>query len=387
VELSAKAWSRIRIYTRTLNLVLTMGALVLATGNAAAQAARASFDHDGLARQAIELHIRPLYADFAHKADVLHRRFDETCHTRVPNGEVAIKTAYGDLLLAWSRTEHLRFGPVIDENRFERVIYWPDRQRIGERQVAKILSQSDPGALVAAQLAKKSVAVQGLTALEIVLYGNTGGRLLQDTPEGRFACGYATAIADNIRHIAKQVVSEWSDGGRFAAWWMKPGEENPVYRTRNDTTVELLKAFRAGIYNARDLKLLPSLGLKRIAVRGQLAPKSRPPYELSAFALVSMVANIEGALHLYANGGFAERLAPIEPEGDRLASSNLASAIQGMRELEPSGLAVFNEQPLMDKLGRVADPLSFALSESARALAEVSGIGAMVLGFMDDDGD
>jgi uncharacterized protein len=382
MESVAKSWCLTRIYPQALRLVLTVATLVLATGNAATQTARVPFDHDGLARQALELHIRPLYADFAHKADMLHRRFDEACHTRAPNGEVTIKTAYGDLLLAWSRTEHLRFGPVIDENRFERVIYWPDRQKIGQ-----ILSRSDPGALTAAQLAKKSVAVQGLTALEIVLYRNTGGPLLQDTPERIFACGYATAIADNIRHIAKEIVTEWSDDGRFAAWWLKPGEENPVYRTRNDTTVELLKAFRAGIYNARDLKLLPSLGLKRIAVRGQLAPKSRPPYELSAFALASMIANTEGAFHLYAKGGFAERLALIEPEGERLASSNLANAIQSMRELEPSGLAVFNEQPLMDKLARVADPLSFTLSESARALAEVSGIGAMVLGFMDDDGD
>jgi predicted lipoprotein len=387
VESFAKAWSLLGIHPRTLKLVLTVGALVLATGNAATQTARAPFDHDGLARQALELHIRPFYADFASKADMLHRRLDETCRTRAPNGELAIKTAYSDLLLAWSRTEHLRFGPVIDENRFERVTYWPDRQKIGERQVAQILSRGDPGALTAAQLAKKSVAVQGLTALEIVLYGNTGGSLLQDAPGGKFACGYATAIAENIRHIAKEVVSEWADDGRFATWWLRPGEENPVYRTSTDTTVELLKAFRAGIYNARDLKLLPSLGLKRIAARGQLAPKSRPPYELSTLALASMIANTEGAFHLYAKGGFAERLALIEPEGDRLTRSNLVSAIQSMRELEPSGLAVFNEQPLMDKLAHVRDPLAFSLSESARALAEVSGIGAMVLGFMDDDGD
>jgi uncharacterized protein len=387
VEPLAKAWSMMPVCRWALKLVPAVGALVLATSDAATQAARASFDHDGLAREALELHIRPLYVDFASKAVKLHHRLDETCRTRAPNSALAIKTAYGDLLLAWSRTEHLRFGPVIDQNRFERIIYWPDRQKIGERQVAQILSRSDSGALTAAQLATKSVAVQGLTALELVLYGNTGGSLLQDTPDGTFACGYATAIADNIRHIAKEIVSDWSDDGRFAAWWLRPGDENPVYRTSYDTTVELLKAFRAGIYNARDLKLLPSLGLKRIAARGQLVPKSRPPYELSTLALASIIANTEGAFHLYAKGGFAERLALIEPEGDRLTRSNLVSALQSMRELEPSGLAVFNEQPLMDKLAQVRDPLAFTLSESARALAEVSGIGAMVLGFMDDDGD
>jgi uncharacterized protein len=376
------------VWKRSVILILLMaGTVALAAGAATAQSAPRPFDHEGLAKQALEHHIRPLYADLASAADRLRLTVETECRRRHGTGSDAIKTTFRNLVLAWSRTEHLRFGPVVDANRFERVVYWPDRQRIGERQVAQILSKGDSAVLAVEELARKSVAVQGVGALEIVVYGKGGDGLLADTPEARFACAYATAIAGNIGQIAKEIVAEWADSGQLAMLWLKPGEQNPVYKTSTDTTLELLKAFRAGIYNPRDLKLLPSLGLKRIAVRGQLAPKSRPPYELSGLALAAMAANAEGALDLYVNGGLAERLAVAEPQTARLAQSNLESAIKGMRELEPAGLAVFSEQALMDKLALVRDPLAFVLSEGASALAEVAGMGALVLGFTDDDGD
>jgi uncharacterized protein len=384
----AKERSSRRSANRVLTLVLAAIMGVLAAGSAGAQTVPGGgFDHEGLATQALERHIRPLYADLASKADTLRVVIEQACRSRDAKNGDAIKLAYRDLVLAWSRTEHLRFGPVIDVNRFERVLYWPDRQRIGERQVAQLLSKSDPAALAAEELSKKSVAVQGLTALEVILHGKAGGALLSETPEAKFACGYAGAIATNVWTIAREIVTAWGRDGSFAALWLAPQEQNPVYKSSAGRTVEILKAFRAGIYNARDFKLLPSLGLKRIAIRAQLAPKSRPPFEPSGLALASMIANIEGVLHLYADGGLAERLAVVEPETARLTRVNLEKAIEDMRALEPSGLAVFNEQALMDKLALVRDPLAFALSEGASALAEIAGMGAMVLGFTDDDGD
>jgi uncharacterized protein len=389
-KLFRPSWIATRRLSRRLVVcaLLTAGTAALAAGGAATQAtAPRSFDHEGLARQAMELHIRPLYADLVSAADRLRRTLEGACQHRDGEALGGVKTAYRDLLVAWSRTEHLRFGPVVDANRFERVMYWPDRQRIGERQVAQLLSKADPAAIAVGELAKKSVALQGVGALEIVLYGKDGGGLLDDTASAKFACTYATVIAGNISQIAGDMVAEWADGGRFAGLWLKPGEQNPVYRTSTDTTIELLKAFRAGIYNPRDLKLLPALGLKRIAVRGQLAPKSRPPFELSGLGLAAMIANTEGALHLYVSGGLAERLAAIEPAAAALLRSNLERAIRDMREVEPAGLAAFSEQALMDKLALVRDPLAAVLSDGASALAEVAGVGALVLGFTDDDGD
>jgi predicted lipoprotein len=376
-----------RLIMQAFWVLLAAAAMLLAPGRAGAQTAPAGFDHQGLAKQVLERHIRPLYAELAAKAHDFRQAVEAACQRHDAKDSSAIETAYRALLLAWSRTEHLRFGPVVDGNRYERVVYWPDRQRIGERQIGLILSKGDPAALTAGALAKKSVAVQGLIAAELVVYGKARGQLLSDAPEAKFSCGYVSAIATNISAIAKEIVAEWADDAVFTALWLQPGEQNPVYKTDTDTTIEILKAYRAGIYNARDLKLLPSLGLKRIALRGQLAPKSRPPFELSGLGLAAMTANVEGALDLYVNGGLAERLAAVEPQAAELTRGQLESAIAGMRALEPAGLAAFNEPPIMDKLALVRDPLGLALSEGAATLAEIAGLGALLLGFTDDDGD
>jgi predicted lipoprotein len=50
--------------------------------------------------------------------------------------------------------------------------------------------------------------------LEMVLYGKASNALFSDTPDARFACSYASAIATNIGIIAKEIVAEWLDALR-----------------------------------------------------------------------------------------------------------------------------------------------------------------------------
>lgn len=361
-----------------LGLVLVLGPVP------DARAQRGGFDHDGLAKQMLETHIRPGYDRFAGATGALKSGLETACQSRSTKDSDAVKGAFRQTVLAWSHVEHLRFGPAIDGNRFERVMFWPDRQKIGERQVAQILAKKDETALVAADLPKKSVAVQGLTALEVVLFGKAAGNILADTPEAKFACGYALAIAGNLAGLAKDIVADWAEGGKFTDLWLKTSEQNPLYKAPSGPTFELLKVYRFGINNPREGKLLPALGMKRTGVGGPFAPKSRPPFELSGLALAAIIANTEGVLELYDKGGFAERLAVTEPETAKLIKSELQNVIKGMREVEPAGMAAFDDKAKADKLALLREPFVSALIAGGEALATESG---MVLGFTDDDGD
>lgn len=82
-------------------------------------------------------------------------------------------------------------------------------------------------------------------------------------------------MATNIVGIAKAIDSDWSETGAYARLWLNPGEDNPAYRSPILVSVEVLRAFRVGIFNVRDNKILPSVGLKRVSPGGHLAPKSR----------------------------------------------------------------------------------------------------------------
>ncbi|MFA5949570.1 MAG: imelysin family protein [Hyphomicrobium sp.] len=374
---SAAAWHR----------ALWVCAIVLAGAAPASTQTVVEFDHGALARQVLKHHIRPLYASFADKADRFRLAVDSGCQRRDASDEGTIKMAFRELVLAWSRTEHLRFGPITDKNRFERIMYWPDRQRIGERQVAQILAKRDPKALDPAELGQFSVTSQGLTALEIVLYGPSGKNLLSDTPEAEFACGYARSIAGNVATLAEDIAAEWAGGGHFATLWLTPGDANPLYRQAREVTIDVLKAYRNGINYARETKLLTSIGMKRASPGGPFAPKSQPPLDLSGHSLPSVIANIEGVLDLYQRGGFADRLQASDPQTAAFIKGKLETAIAMLAALEPAGRAAFNDPANIRQISVALAELSVVQLEGAGDLATLVGMGGMVLGFSDSDGD
>ena len=357
--------------------------LLFSSGIVGAPQARAGFDHEGLAAQALEGHIRPGYNAFKSTTDELKSVLEAACKTHDIKSDEQVKAAFRNAVLAWSRVEHLKFGPILENNRNERIMFFPDRQKIGERQVQQILRKQEPGALRVADLQQKSVAVQGLTALEVLLYAKSADSYLATTPEATFACGYAAAVAQNLAQIAADVAAAWAKDGSYTALWLKPGDDNPLFKTSSGPTAELLTAFRNGIGNARDGKLLPSLGLKRTSLNGSLAPKSKPPFDVSGLGLATIVANAEGVLDLVEQGGLAERLAVTEKKTAALIKSELQSAIRIGRELEPAGATVFNDNEAAAKLASMREPLAAAAAGNEQ-MANAAG---MVMGFTANDGD
>ncbi|MEZ5855924.1 MAG: imelysin family protein [Hyphomicrobiaceae bacterium] len=351
-------------------------------GAALAEVKSCSSDHV-LARQMLECHIQPGYNAVQAKAAMLKSTLAQACAAHDGAALGAVRSAYRDALLAWSHVEHLRFGPVVDDNIFERIVFWPDRQGIGVRQVRKILAAKDASATDVASLHKKSVAVQGYTALEVLLYGKVSDQLMADNPAGRHACGYATAIASNVSTMIDDVVAGWSAGGKFASLWLTPGEHNPVYKTASDTTYEALKSYRFAINIPREQKLLPALGLKRHGASGPYLPKTKPPFTISGLGMSTIIANTEAAIELVEQGGLAERLAVKEPETADLIKSELQNVLRIMREVEGLGNAAF-EEPAAKKLALAREPFISALIAGGEALATDCG---MVLGFSDEDGD
>ena len=82
------------------------------------------------------------------------------------------------------------------ENRLERILFWPDRKSTGLKQVQRALAEKDATATNPAKLKGKSVAMQGLGALEFVLFG-TGAEKLAGPGED-YRCAYGRAIAGNV---------------------------------------------------------------------------------------------------------------------------------------------------------------------------------------------
>ena len=89
---------------------------------------------------AIDGFIRPGYHAFYESTSRLSEAGKALCATPSQAALDAARSAFGETVDAWSRIEIIRFGPVTERNRLERVLFWPDRKGTGLKQVQAALA-------------------------------------------------------------------------------------------------------------------------------------------------------------------------------------------------------------------------------------------------------
>jgi hypothetical protein len=286
----------------------------------------------------------------------------------------------------------LRFGPVTEDHRFERLFYWPDPKGIGLRQVQEALAKEDEAATLPDELADKSVALQGLPALEYLLYGDgaeilsTGKRNVdgEESPAeidnaGAFRCSFALGIATNIDRIAKAVVEDWREGSAYEKAFLGPVAEDPIYHAPKEVTLDLFKAFIAGIELVRDQKLGKPLGAAPEDAKSKLAAFWR-----SGLSFANAVGNLEGVRALFAQGGFDQVVAQESPGVENSILFDLDRAVEVLRGIDRPIEAVVADEDLRAKI----EALRVSLKSAAQTAGDMISRGAgLAFGFNAMDGD
>ncbi|RWP09566.1 imelysin family protein [Mesorhizobium sp.] len=261
--------------------------LVLAQALLGVVPASAAVKASDIIQRAIDGFVRPAYAGLHEHAEALTGSMRELCVTPSQGELDAARAEFSATVYAWSSAEIIGFGPIKENNRLERMLFWPDRKSIGLKQVQAALSDKDPTATDPAQLAGKSVAMQGLGALEFVLYGDGADALAgKDDP---YRCAYGTAVAGNIEAMAGEVSATWNKPDGFAALWANPGPQNPLYRDGNEAVTELVGVFINELEMVRDVRLKGFFGGKPDADKPKQAI-----YWRSQNTTASLAGNLSG---------------------------------------------------------------------------------------------
>lgn len=275
-----------------------MRMLLLALASVAAVVAGPVRAENAVVAAALEGFVKPSYAAFDSAASDLRLQMNTLCISQSAETHAAAQGAFLALVAAWSRVETIRFGPVSEDNRLDRILFWPDRKGIGLKQVQATLAEKDATAADPATLKDKSIAMQGLGALEFVLFG-TGADSL-DAPGDPYRCAYGRAIAGNIEDMAAAILAGWQDKDGIARQWANPGADNPLYRTDDEAMTELFNIFVHGLEMIRDVRLNGFLG--------QAAQDDKPKqaiYWRSGGTVVSIKANVDGLRVLFDKSGLA----------------------------------------------------------------------------------
>jgi len=244
--------------------------------------------------QAVEDAIKPGFAGFAEAARDMRMAMGGLCDEPSADGLEGARGQFKAVVIAWSRIEAYRFGPLMTDNRSDRILFWPDRKGIALKQVQAILANKDATATDPATLKTKSVAVQGLGALEFVLFG-TGAETVA-TPEGDFRCDYGNAIAGAVSDIAAAMSVEWYDDPGITSRMIRPSETDPDYRSNDEVLTELVGVMAHGMEAIRDQRILPFLGRD-----GEASKPKSGLFWRSNMTVPSILANFQGLEWLLVN--------------------------------------------------------------------------------------
>jgi predicted lipoprotein len=267
-----------------------------------------------IGEKAVEGHIRPVYERLATAMDDLAQATDGYCDT-AKGDRKALDAAFADAVRAWAGAEHLRFGPIAEENRYERFAFYPDPKGLGPKQIAAALKERDASVTAIETLRQKSVALQGLTAFETLFWGADAEKSLAK-PGGRaFVCAFAKAIAANLAEVSDAIRDAWRPAEGFAANLIAPGPEK-LYRDDKEVLLELFKAFRTGLQQTRNVKL------NRVLMGNvEEAQPRRAAFWRSGNAVAVITANVDALRDLYEQTGLYE-LVRKQGEGIERATSD-----------------------------------------------------------------
>ncbi len=296
------------------------------------------------------------YGDLAAAADDFEAETAALCEVPSEEALAAARAAFADAVMAWSRIELVRFGPILEDNAAERIFFFPDRRGIGERQVRSTLAEKDPGATDPASLAGKSVALQGLGTAEILLHGSGSEELAEGA---EYRCAFAEAVTGRIAATAAELAEAWAAEDGIATRFAEPDPDYPDFRSQDDSLRALLGVFTNGIEFVRDTRLAPLT-----AEGADLDDPQGAAWTRSDLTGRALAADFDGLAGLYDASGF-ERLDTADALWGEIAFEfdNLDAAlerfIQGSdRRRDDIQLAAFIAAGLHDTFaGRVAPAL------------------------------
>jgi predicted lipoprotein len=169
--------------------------------------------------------------------------------------------------------------------------------------------------------------------------------------------------------LPREVTEAWADGAPATKAFLEPGPDDPVYRTPKEVTLELFKAFTAGIELVRDQKLAKPLGAAPDEAKPRLAAFWR-----SRLAFANMAGNLEGVRTLFAQGGLAQIVKQDSPGVENSILFDLHHAVTVLRGIALPADEAFRDSATRGKLEALRVSLKSARDTAGEIIARAAGL-------------
>jgi predicted lipoprotein len=210
----------------------------------------------------VDQFVIPAYRALVQATDTQEKAWTAFAAKRESGDFQSLRTAYNAAADAWASAQIIKTGPITLFLRYDRFAYWPEARNATQRALDQLLNSKNPKDLATESLAHDSVAGQGLTALERLLYDgdNPAAALKAPGRDGQWRAQVGVGIAHNLNAIAHDVLADWTapDGVRAAIAANKGWKS--LFADAAEAARLLLTDLVAGFKLMHDVKLLPVLG-------------------------------------------------------------------------------------------------------------------------------
>ncbi len=245
------AFMRAPLLRTRLLPVLTVVTLTLST----AQTRAAEFQGTPeLSERWVQQVYQPAFQQFASAASQWAAGTKDLCGSTLGSRIYSLQTDFTRVLKDYARVEIFRSGPLLDNHLQNRLFYWPDKRRVGERQLRNLLADEDVASLSVQQLADKSVAVQGFPALERLLFSD-GKYTVEEAP----LCHVVETIIQNIASMANELDGAWQSDTEYVQAFLHPDATSPYFRNHAEALRSVITEIVTGLDSLVDRKLQPLL--------------------------------------------------------------------------------------------------------------------------------
>jgi hypothetical protein len=323
-------------------------------------------------------YIRPGYTALKVAASGLETSVTKLCDGPSEENLDAVRAGFRSTVESWSRVEWLRLGPVMSENRLERILFFPDRKGTGRRQVEAAIAARQEAVTEVATLAGQSVAMQGLGALEFILFGSGSDALA--APDASHRCAYARAASANLVNISDEIIAGWQNGTALVQAFLEPAAGNPLFRTDKEALNLLLGQMIHGLEAIRDTRV--SAFLDRQDPGGD-RPKSALFWR-SGMTIPSIRADLEGLEALFNESGIEVVSKDMAPRLGDTVRFEFGQAISTARSLEAPVSDLLADPQTREKLLYLDYAIKIVIG---RLDGEFAQAGGLAVGFSFGDGD
>ena len=135
-----------------------------------------------------------------------------------PNDLAQPRAEWRQTMAAWQHVQWVRFGPVVDNNDDWKIQFWPDKKNIVARKVNQLLARQEP--VDTAAVASASVVVQGLSALELLMFDpQYSQQFSTDNPVADKHCQLLVATSKHLVSTISNIYQQWEQP-KFQARWL-----------------------------------------------------------------------------------------------------------------------------------------------------------------------